>query len=348
MLYVLHGEDDFRLEEALSALRMELDVDGMLATNSSVLDGRRLTPAELLQHASALPFLGSARLVLVDGLLAAAGRGRAVVERWQPLLDALPTLPPSTTIVLREAPPKRARSARGRPPESVGGSPLLAALKTLEGVDVREFKPFSPYRNAETERWLRERAKAAGIAIEPRAIAALVELVGPKLRILDGELTKLARYAGERAITAADVRLLTPEAREQSLFDLIDRTVEGEGAKALLILERILAEGSEAPSRVQFQLARQLGQLVRAAECAEAGGDESAIGEASGASGYARTKLVRQARATSRAVAEAALHAVERADHAVKSGRMSEALSLELLLVDVAALARTAVPASSR
>lgn len=347
MLYVLHGGDDFRLEEALSALRIDLDADSMLATNSSVLEGRRLTPAELLQHASALPFLGSARLVLVDGLLAAAGRGRAVVERWQPLLDALPTLPPSTTIVLRETPPKRARSARGRPPDSVGGSPLLTALKALEGVEVREFRPFPP-NGRETESWLRERAGAAGVAIEPRALATLVELVGPKLRILDGELTKLARYAGERPITEADVRLLTPEAREQSVFRLIDAAVEGEGAEALRILDRMLAEGSEAPSRVQFQLARQLGQLVRAAECAEAGGDEGAIGEATGASGYARTKLVRQARATSRAVAEAALRAVERADHAVKSGRMSEALSLELLLVDVAALARTAVPAGSR
>jgi DNA polymerase-3 subunit delta len=186
------------------------------------------------------------------------------------------------------------------------------------------------------------------VEIEPRALATLVELVGPKLRILDSELTKLARYAGVRPITEADVRLLTPEAREQSLFTLIDAAVEGEGASALRILDRVLAEGSEAPSRVQFQLARQLGQLVRATECAEAGGDESAIGEATGASGYARTKLVRQARATSRAVAEAALRAVERADHAVKSGRMSEALSLELLLVDVAGLARTAVPASSR
>jgi DNA polymerase-3 subunit delta len=347
MLYVLHGDDEFRLGEALDALRAELNADGMLATNSSILDGRRLKAAELLQHASALPFLGAARLVLVDGLITAAGRGRAAVERWQPLLDALSTLPPSTTLVLREPPAKRGGGARrGRPAEPVGRSPLLKALAALDGVEVRAFLPFSPY-GRDAEHWLRERAQAAGVAIEPRAIAALVELVGAELRTLDSELTKLARYAGERAITEADVRLLTPEARTQSLFDLIDAAVEGEGAAALRILDRMLAEGSEPPSRVQFQLGRQLGQLVRAADRAEAGGSESEIGEATGAHGYARTKLVQQAKVTPRSVAEAGLRAVERADHAVKSGRITEALSLELLLLDVAALARAAGPAAA-
>ncbi len=344
MLHVLHGDDEFRVQEALDALRSELDADGMLATNSSVLDGRRLTPTELLQHASALPFLGAARLVLVDGLITAAGRGRAAVERWQPLLDALPELPPSTTIVLREPPTRRGGGGRGaRRPEPVGGSPLLRELAALDGVEVRELRPLSVYARgggSEVERWLRERAEAAGVAIEPRAIAALVELVGAELRILDSELAKLARYAGERAITEADVRLLTTEARAQSLFELVDAAVEGQGAVALRILDRMLAEGSEQPSRVQFQLARQLGQLVRAADRAESGGSESEIGEATGANGYARTKLVRQAKVTPRRVAEAGLRAVERADHAVKSGRIAEVLSLELLLLDVAALAR--------
>ena len=351
MLYVLHGDDEFRVEEALGALRSELDSDGMLATNSSVLDGRRLTPGELLQHASALPFLGAVRLVLVDGLITAAGRGRAAVERWQPLLDALPTLPPSTTIVLREPPTKRTASRSSRPPEAVGRSPLLRELAELDGVEVRVFQPLSVYGRgggSEVERWLRERAQAESVAIEPRALAALVELVGADLRMLDGELAKLARYAGERAITEDDVLLLTPEARSQSLFALIDAAVEGEGAAALRMLESVLADGSQLPSRVQFQLGRQLGQLVRAADRAEAGGSESEIGEASGAQGYARTKLVRQAKVMPRHVAEAGLRAVERADHAVKGGRIAEALSLELLLLDIAALARAGGAASAR
>ena len=339
MLHLFHGDDEFRVEEALRALRDGLDGDGMLATNSTVLDGRRVTPTELLQHAAALPFLGAARLVLVDGLVTAAGRGRAAVDRWRPLVEALPTLPPSTTLVLRE-PPAAAR--RGRR-ESIASWPLVRELAALDAVAVEEFRPLSVYgRGGESEvaRWLRTRAEAAGVAIEPRAVSALVDLVGANLRTLDRELAKLAHYARDRAITDADVALLTPEARERSLFALVDAAIEGRGSVAITLLDRMLAEGSETPGRVQYQLGRHLGQLVRATERAEAGAGEQEIGEATGAQGYARTKLVRQARGIRREVAERGLRAVERADHAVKSGRLPEALSLELLLLEVAAGAR--------
>ena len=339
MLYLLYGDDDFRVEEALRELRERLDADGMLATNSSVLDGRRVTPTELLQHASALPFLGAARLVLVEGLVAAAGRGRAAVDRWRPLLEALPTLPPSTTLMLREPPTPR----RGGRRESIASWPLVRELAALDSVAVEEFRPLSVYgRGGESEvgRWLRTRAEASGVAIEPRALSALVDLVGADLRTLDGELAKLAHYARDRAVSEDDVRALTPEAREQSLFSLVDAAIEGRGSVAITLLDRMLAEGSETPGRVQYQLGRHLGQLVRATERAEAGGSEQEIGEATGARGYARTKLVRQSRGIRREVVERGLRAVERADHAVKSGRMPETLSLELLLLEVAAGAR--------
>ncbi len=336
MLHLFYGDDEFRVEEALRALRDALDSDGMLATNSTVLDGRRVTPTEVLQHAGALPFLGAARLVLVEGLVTAAGRGRAAVDRWRPLIEALPTLPPSTTLVLREPPATR----RGGRRDSLASWPLARELTALDSVAVEEFRPLSVYgRGGESEvgRWLRTRAEAAEVAIEPRAISALVDLVGANLRTLDRELAKLAHYARERAITEADVRLLTPEAREQSLFALVDAAIEGRGSVAITLLDRMLTEGSETPGRVQYQLGRHLGQLVRAAERAEAGASEQEIGEATGAQGYARTKLVRQARGVRREVAERGLRAVERADHAVKSGRIPEALSLELLLLEVAA-----------
>lgn len=339
MLHLLFGDDEFRVEEALRALRERLDADGMLATNSSVLEGRRVTPAELLQHASALPFLGSARLVLVEGLIVAAGRGRAAIDRWRPLLDALPTLPPSTTLVLREPPAPR----RGGRRESIASWPLVRELAALDAVEVEEFRPLSIYgRGGESEvaRWLRARAEAAGVAMEARAISTLVDLVGADLRTLDGEIAKLAHYARGRAVTEEDVRALTPEAREESLFSLVDAAIEGRGSAAITLLDRILTDGSATPGRVQYQLGRHLGQLVRATEQAEAGGSEQEIGAATGAQGYARTKLVRQARGIRREVAERGLRAVERADHQVKSGRMPEALSLELLLLEVAACAR--------
>src|SRR5260221_783681 len=105
MLHVLYGADDFRVSEALRALKTSLDPDGMLATNTSVLAGRGLAPHVLIQHASAMPFLGQARLVIVEGLLTALGSRRGVTETWQPFVDFVPQLPEGSHVVLVEPPP---------------------------------------------------------------------------------------------------------------------------------------------------------------------------------------------------------------------------------------------------
>jgi len=60
------------------------------------------------------------------------------------------------------------------------------------------------------------------------------------------------------------------------------------------------------------------------------------------ANNWALTKLIRQAGALGRAGAEQALREAESADFAVKSGKMEEALALELLICRLADLAPAA------
>ena len=334
MLHVFYGPDEFRASEALADLRASLDVDDTLATNTSELTGRGLRPAELVQHAMAPPFMGDARLVIVEGLLSALGGRRGIVDEWQPLLDALPLMPSQNTVVLRERPPRDDRR------NVVGRSPLLAALKDLDGVEVTEFPLLRVYggrgRPSPVAVWLRERADRLGVPIEEAALQRLVDLVGADLRMLASELDKLRTYAGERAIAAADVDALTPEAREQSIFDVVDAVVEGRAPAALRTLDRLLTSGSEPPLRIQAMIARQVRHLVRATELLAAGASEDEVGAACGVRGFPATKLTRQARASNSIQAEAALRAIEASDTKVKTGELPERLALELLIVDLA------------
>ena len=344
MLHVIHGDDEFRAAEAVQALRASIDSDGSLATNTSVLAARGLTPQTLVQHAAAMPFLAPARLVIVEGLLTALGARRGVAEAWQPFLDFLPSLPETNHVVLLEPPPKRDDRTAG-----VGRSPLLGALRAHANVTVTELialKTWARGGPSEVTRWLQDRAVARRIAVEPRALEALTDLVGANLRMLASELDKLAAYAGDRAITLEDVRLLTPQAREERIFDLVDAVVEGRAADGLRFLRRMLEDGSETPSHIFSLIARQLRQMVRAGELLEARAPADAIAQATGARGYPLEKLTRQARAAGRGASEAALRAVEGADYAVKTGRLAEALALELLVVRLAELAPRGARAS--
>ena len=225
MLHVIYGDDEFRASEALRALKAAIDTDGSLATNTTVLAARGLTPQTLIQNAAAIPFLSPARLVIVEGLLTSLGGRRGVAEAWQQLIDFVPVMPDSNHLVLLEPPKKRDDRGRG-----VGGSPLLAALREaapdrVTVTELNELKTWARGGPSEVARWLQDRAVQRGISIDPRAIEALCDLVGANLRALASELDKLAMYAGARAITADDVRLLTPQAREERIFDLVDAEI---------------------------------------------------------------------------------------------------------------------------
>ena len=188
------------------------------------------------------------------------------------------------------------------------------------------------------ETWTERRARHRGIAIERAGVALLADLAGTNLRLIATELEKLAAYTNGRPITVAELETLTPLAREESLFELVDAVIEGRAAPALVMLRRVLEETSETPVAVMNRIARQVRNLVRATELIEARASEQAVGEATGARGFPLTKLLRQARATSRPAAEAALRAVEEADTEVKTGKRTDVLALELLVVRLAGI----------
>ena len=107
-----------------------------------------------------------------------------------------------------------------------------------------------------------------------------------------------------------------------------------------MMLRRTFEQGSEPPLRVQAMIARQLRNLIRAAELLEADAPPAAIGEATGLrSDYPLRKLIAQARTIPRAVAEDGLRAVEESDFAVKTGALDAELSVELLVTQLASLA---------
>jgi DNA polymerase III delta subunit len=279
-------------------------------------------------------------MVVVEGLLVVLGSRRGIVEQWQVLLDLLPDVPDTNHLVLLEPAPERDDRI------TLDRSPLARALRALPGANVREFRAlrlFGRDSGNEVAHWTLERAAARGIQLERTAAEALSELVGANLWALSGELDKLAQYAGTRAITVADVRTLTPAAREAGMFDLVDAAVEGRTPVALRLLRQMLDEGSESAVLILVMISRQLRNLVRAAELVEQRAQQPAIGEATGvANNWALTKLIRQAGALGRTGAEQALREAENADFAVKSGKMEEALALELLICRLADLAPAA------
>ena len=76
MIRLFFGPDTFTRSEAVKQLKRELDSDGMVESNTTVLDGATISPDELRNHCNTVPFLASKRLVVVEGLIRRTERRR--------------------------------------------------------------------------------------------------------------------------------------------------------------------------------------------------------------------------------------------------------------------------------
>ena len=336
MIYVFHGDDGFSLEEELTALKSQLDTDGMLFTNMTVLDGHSVVPNDIVAPCATAPFLGSHRLIIVDGLLSRfegggrfAGKGRddrkskEGLAAWKGLPDALAGLPESNILVFVD----------GKIAASNG---LLRLLRPI--AEVREFPAL---RQRDVPDWIRERARKLELKISPPAVALLADLVGNDLRQLAQELEKLATYAQDREIEEKDVGELVSSARESSIFGMVDAIVEGRGEMALRLAQRLRDEGSSSAALLNM-VSRQYRHLILSKELLQARLSPEEIGQRLGIRAeYALRKVLEQSRRYSLPQLEEAYRALLAADASVKRGIYDEDLAVDILINDLVDLSRS-------
>ncbi|MCH7800179.1 MAG: DNA polymerase III subunit delta, partial [Chloroflexi bacterium] len=76
MIYLIYGEDDVSVEEAVAAMKANAGPDELRDVNVTVLESSSLTPEEVASAAFTIPFMADRRLVIVRGLLSRFERGR--------------------------------------------------------------------------------------------------------------------------------------------------------------------------------------------------------------------------------------------------------------------------------
>ncbi|MGQ9573243.1 MAG: DNA polymerase III subunit delta [Dehalococcoidia bacterium] len=332
MLYVLYGSDDFSQREELARIKGELDSDGMLSSSTDVLDGREVSPEQLMAICDTIPFLSAHRLVVVEGLLKrfdpperprrgarpARGPSAEALERWLALAEHAQRMPATTTLILVDE-------------ELSAKNPLLQALSPVG--QVREFRLLRP---GAVLQWILERAQSRAIDISPAAARLLADLIGNNLWLLASELEKLAAYAQGRRIEGSDVRALVSEARQVNIFALVDAVVEKRAAVALRLLRQLTAAGA-AGGYLLSMVTRQYRLIIQARELMTAGLPTQEIGQRLEiTSEFVLQRILGQAQRYSLPRLRTAYRRLLDADVGVKRGHYDEDLALELLVHDLA------------
>ena len=318
MIYLYHGPDEFSIREAVrKQLKAALPAD-TADLNLTRMAGDQVTPDALRFACEAAPFLADRRAVVVDRFFS-----QKKTTHTDAVAAYLPNVPANTLLLIVEgdAPPKTGPVA-----------------KALAAAEVKQ-QYFGPLTGAALVRWIKERAKQAGGQFSDQAAQLLASFVGGgDLRVVSNEVEKLVAYAGPgKAVEAEHVRELVTQAAETNLFALVDAVAQGQLKPALRSLQLLVEGGARAPYVVGM-VGRQVRMVLQARDALERGLNQAEAGKLMGASGFPVQKAMGQARAFTRGQLELMHRRVLEADVAVKTGRLSDEVSMELLVTDLVRL----------
>jgi DNA polymerase-3 subunit delta len=320
VFYVLDGDDAFSRNEELRALISRTGDPEVGELNTTYLDGRSTDLNEIRHHCDALPLLGDRRLVIVTGLLERlnqTGKDRSASRLLRELLQYLPQLPATTRLLFVEAVALPERDPVVTLGQQTGQGHVMTCL--LPDGDA-------------LMHWTRKRVRLAGGEIEPAAAETLCAYIGNDLYQLDQEVQKLVAYTdGKRPITEADVRELTPQARIDSVFKMVDAIGRRDGKTAVRICRQLLADGKE-PLELLGMIVRQFRLMIQAKELAPTLGTSEAIARELGQRPFAIKKILGQT--DNYTIAQ--LHQIYRrlldTDMDIKTGRVDATLALDILI----------------
>ena len=317
----MHGDDGFGIDASLRAFAERAgtvertEIVPERSPDEAAIDEARL--------ASASVGLFGAHLAVLRQPMRAAGRSTSASDK---LVALITDLPDGAALGLAEL-----RSSRdlGRPQALLG---RLEEAVSARGGSVE--KRDAPRRN-ELQAWIRSHAAANEIALEPRAAALLAERIGGAMwesdiergeqtRVADGELRKLATYAGERPVTADDVEALVADTRPASLFAIGNALDRRDGAAAAAALERAISAGLPV-LRVMGALQGRVADLIVARDLLARGATPQELARRVGRGNVRAAERVAEAAGRySGAELEAMLRGLFEADMAIKENRMEE------------------------
>lgn len=339
MIYVLYGHDEFSLHEALNRIKSDLGDREALATNTNEFDGKQVAPGQLLDACKAMPFLGTHRLIIVDGLLSRFEKGaksakdpdeadeeqeKALPKKgwraeWGDLKEKLAGMPPTTVLVFLDGEIKKGKE-----------NLLLKQITPL--AKVREFPELKG--NALNE-WIRSRVKGEGGVISPEAVKLLAAYAGDNLWVLAGEIDKLILYCGGKRIEDKDVKEVVSYAREANVFTMVDALIEGRSITAVPLLQQMLDEGAAAPY-ILFMITRQVRLLVEIKDLVNRKCNRSEIRERMGiANDFVLNKALEQSRNYSMERLEQIYRKILETDISIKQGIWKGDLALDLLVAEL-------------
>ncbi|HIZ22929.1 MAG TPA: DNA polymerase III subunit delta [Candidatus Blautia faecigallinarum] len=305
--YLLYGEETYLKQQYKQNLIKALNPDGD-TMNFSRFEGRGIDVRGVIDFCETMPFFADHRVILVED-------SGFFKNKCDELAEYMKNLPDYVRMIFSESEvDKRSRMYKavkncGRAVEFVRQDEKTL-MKWAAGVLGKE-----------------------GKRITQRDMEFLLEKTGTDMGNIRMELEKLIAYTGAReTVNAGDIEAVCITQTANKIFDMVRAVTEKKQERALELYYDLLTL-REPPMRILFLLARQFRQLLMVKKMTNEGVSQQEIASRLGIPAFAVRNAAACARAYKEQELEEAVADFVDSEEAVKTGRLGDVLSVELLII---------------
>lgn len=253
-VYVLSGEEEFLIREALSAIKAKLLKDTDINISLIAFEANESVASKVFDELRTRSFFANKnKLVVIENADLFVEKNRDKLEGY--------LLNPSHyahMVLICKTWDKRTR---------------LATIVEKAGA----FIDCKKLNDRSLPGWIIARAQHYQKKVSPVVARRLIEDVGNNLAILDRHLEKLSIYAENKAtIDEEDIDSLVGIDRTRTIFELTDAVAQRNVTLALKILQQMLVHGEDS-SKIIGLLSWQIKRLWMAKQILKQGGSEQSV-----------------------------------------------------------------------
>lgn len=308
-VYLLCGEERYLRRQYKDKLKNALCApdDNM---NNHYYEGKNVPVGEIIDLAETLPFFAERRVIFIEnsGLFKSGGEQMA---------EYLNSQNDTTVFIFVESEVDK----RSKLYKTVGNNGSVIEFTTQDENTLK--------------RWVAGILGREGKKITESTVQLFLTKTGTDMENIYMELEKLICYCIDKeVVTAEDVEAVCTVRISNHIFEMVDAIADKRSKDALQLYYDLLAL-KEPPMRILFLIARQCNILLQVKEMKGKGLSNKDMAAAVGVPVFALNKYMVQAGKFKSAVLKEAVVKCVEAEEAVKTGRMNDVMSVEMLIMGV-------------
>ncbi|MGN0496105.1 MAG: DNA polymerase III subunit delta [Lachnospiraceae bacterium] len=307
-IYLLYGEEGYLKKQYRDKIATAL-ADKEDNMNYNYYEGNKISVGEVMDLGDTMPFFSERRVLVIEN----SGWFKKAPEDIEKRIDAFPD---TTYVIFVE----NEIDKRNRLYKFVSKAGYASEMKTPTA--------------SMLEKWVTKICKEEGKKIEKPTIHFLVSHMGSDMMMLKNELDKLIGYCYDRnEITIEDVKAVCISQAVDKLYNMIDAISIKDQKKALVLYHDLLVL-REPAMRILFNLTNHFRALMELSMMSQKEYKYDELASLCGIPVFSVKKDKEQAK---RYTYEQLRHMVEMCqmtDQNIKTGRVSDVVGVELLIVD--------------